>query len=72
MEISATEFKTNFGKYLAMAGQHEIYITKKGRAVAKLSSPTQDRVAMLDSLVGIAENQTLSLDELREERLSRQ
>ena len=51
MSITATELKENLGKYLAMASQEDIYITKNGKIVAKLSSPYQDRVALAKSLL---------------------
>lgn len=69
MQISATELKMNMGKYLAMAGKQDIYITKNGRTVARLTSPSADRVAMLDSLVGIARGADMTLDDIRKERL---
>lgn len=69
MQISATEFKTNMGKYLSMASRHDIYITKNGRCIAKLTNPSPDRVAMLDSLVGIAQDEAMSLEDIRKERL---
>lgn len=69
MQITATEFKTNMGKYLSMASRNDIYITKNGRRIAKLTNPSPDRVAMLDSLVGIAGDEKLSLEDIRRERL---
>ena len=70
MTITATEFKTNFGKYLAMVAQQDIFIVKNGKSVAKLTRPVVDKVAVLDSLVGIipADMDT----NLKEERLARQ
>ena len=70
MTITATEFKTNFGKYLAMVAQQDIFIVKNGKSVAKLTRPVVDKVAVLDSLVGIipAEMDT----NVKEERLARQ
>lgn len=53
MTVTATEFKTNFGKYLAMVAQQDIFIMKNGKTVAKLTNPAVDKVAVLDSLVGI-------------------
>ena len=53
MIISATEFKVNFGKYLDLAKQHEILITKNGKAIAKISSATAGKYSALDGLVGI-------------------
>ena len=72
MQVTATEFKTNMGKYLSMASKQDIYITKNGQRIAKLTNPSNDRVAMLDSLVGIAGEQKLSLEEIRTERLSKE
>jgi prevent-host-death family protein len=71
MQITATEFKTNMGKYLAMASRRDIYITKNGQRIAKLTNPAPDRMAMLDSLAGIAKDESLSPEALKEERLSR-
>lgn len=70
MTVSATEFKTNLGKYLALALHQDIYITKNGRNIAKLTSPTVDKAAVLDSLVGIIPED--SETDIREERLERQ
>lgn len=44
MSITATELKTNLGKYLMLAETEDIYITRNGKVVAKLSNPYQDRV----------------------------
>ena len=70
MTITATEFKTNLGKYLTLALHQDIYITKNGKKIAKLTSHTTDKAAVLDSLVGIipADSDT----DIREERLKRQ
>ena len=70
MQITATELKQNMGKYLSMASRHDIFITKNGRRIARLTSPSADRVAMLASLVGIAKSAgDISLDEIKKERL---
>ncbi len=69
MQITATEFKLNMGKYLSMASRHDIFITKNGQPIAKLTNPSPDRVAMLDSLVGIAQGADISLDDIKKERL---
>lgn len=69
MQITATELKTNMGKYLSMASRRDIYITKNGQRIAKLTNPSPDRIAMLDSLVGIVKDEGMSLDDLKRERL---
>ena len=53
MIVTATEFKTNLGKYLEMAMKQDIFITKNGKSIARLTSPTVNKLAVLDSLVGI-------------------
>lgn len=73
MTITATEFKTHFGKYLELAKTEVIYIQKNNKIVAKLSEPWPDRRAVLDSLVGIASNlKDSSLEDIKDERLARQ
>lgn len=44
MLITATELKNNLGKYLLLAATEDIFITRNGKVVAKLSNPNQDRV----------------------------
>ena len=73
MIITATEFKTNLGKYLEIAASKDIFITKNGKNIARLTSPAVNKLALLDDLVGIIpENQTMDEDTIREERLARQ
>ena len=73
MIVTATEFKTNPGKYLEMATAQDIFITKYGKSSARLTSPAVNKLALLDDLVGIVP-QEKAMDEntIREERLSRQ
>ncbi|MBE5968790.1 MAG: type II toxin-antitoxin system prevent-host-death family antitoxin [Lachnospiraceae bacterium] len=70
MSITATELKSNLGKYLLLAETEDIYITKNGKVVAKLSNPHQDRVDIAKSLFGVIPND-ITLDEAREERLNK-
>ncbi len=73
MIVTATEFKTNLGKYLEMATSQDIFITKNGKSIARLTSPAIDKLALLDDLVGIVPPEK-AMDEhtIREERLSKQ
>ena len=68
--ITATELKNNLGKYLMLAASENIFITRNGKVVAKLSSPHQDRVDIAKSLFGVLPDD-LTLQESREERLNR-
>ena len=70
MSITATELKSNLGKYLLLAATEDIFITKNGKVIAKLSNPHQDRVDMAKSLFGILPDD-VSFEEAREERLEK-
>ncbi len=70
MPITATELKANLGKYLMLAETEDIYITRNGKIVAKLTNPYQDRVDVAKSLFGILPND-VTLEEAREERLNK-
>ena len=70
MSITATELKENLGKYLLLSATEDIYITKNGKIVSKLSNPFQDRVAIAKSLFGSVPAE-MTLEEAREERLNR-
>jgi len=70
MSITATELKLNLGKYLQLAESEDIYITRNGKVVAKLTNPHQNRVDAVKSLLGVLPAD-VSLEEAREERLSK-
>ena len=67
MSITATELKENLSKYLLMAETEDIYITRNGKVVAKLTNPYQDRLSMVESLFGSVPD-TLTLEQANEER----
>lgn len=69
MSITATELKQNLGKYLLLSIQEDIYITKNGRTIAKLTNPNQSRVDTAKSLFGILP-QDADIEEARGERLA--
>ena len=69
MSVTATELKLNLGKYLLLAETEDIFITKNGKIIAKLSNPYQDRVNIAKSLFGILPAD-ITLEESHKERLS--
>ena len=69
MSITATELKNNLGKYLMLAATEDIFITRNGKVVAKLSNPHQDRVDIAKSLFGILSNEP-TLEKVREDNLN--
>ena len=61
MSITATELKQNLGKYLLLSAQEDVYITKNGKVM--------DRVSTAQSLFGILP-QEADIDISKEERLA--
>lgn len=71
MVITATEAKANFGKYLLLSAMEDIFITKNGKVVSKMTKPAVDKDSLLDSLVGIIPSEYGDMD-IKEERLAKQ
>ncbi len=67
MSITATELKLNLSKYLMLSATEDIYITRNGKIVSKLTNPFQERVDIAKSLFGILPDDA-SLDEAKEAR----
>lgn len=70
MSITATELKTNLSKYLLLSATEDIYITRNGKVISKLTNPFQERVAVAKSLFGVLPAD-VTLEEAREERLNK-
>lgn len=68
MLVSLSELKTNLGKYIAMTDKQDIFITKNGKKVARLTSARPDKTAAAKALFGILPAD-VDLDGAREERL---
>lgn len=70
MVVTATEFKSNFGKYLKLIAQEDIFITRNGKTIAKVVNP---QISAVDSLRGMLKGvpSDIEMDSLREERLSK-
>lgn len=70
MSITATELKTNLSKYLLLSATEDIYITKNGKIISKLTNPFQERIAIAKSLFGILPDD-MTLEDANEERLNK-
>ena len=70
MFVTASELKMNLGKYLLLSATEDIYITKHGKIIAKLSKPFQDKVDLVESHVGILP-QDITLEKARADHLNR-
>ena len=68
MSVTATELKNNLGKYLILSATEDVFITRNGKVVAKLTNPYQDRVETAKSLFGILPKDA-DIDESKKERL---
>ena len=68
MVVTAAEFKANFGKYLELITNEDIFITRNGKTVAKVINP---QISAVDSLRGMLSgiSSDIDMDSLREERL---
>ena len=71
MVVTATEFKTNFGKYLDLLLSEDIYITRNGKTVAKMVNPNVRAVDTLSGLLAGKLPEDFDAQTLREERLDR-
>lgn len=52
-QISVSDLKINAGKYVGMAQEQDILITKNGKVVAKLVTARPDKKASWETIVGI-------------------
>jgi hypothetical protein len=71
MQITATEFKLNLGKYLNLVLTEDIWITRNGKMIAKMVNPN---VPSVDAISGVLAGKIpadADRHSLREERLSR-
>jgi antitoxin (DNA-binding transcriptional repressor) of toxin-antitoxin stability system len=71
MVVTATEFKTNFGKYLDLLPKEDIFITRNGKTIAKVVNP---HVSAVDSISGLLAGKVpddLDRKSIREERISK-
>ena len=67
MQVTATDFKTNFGKYLSLAKKEEIRITKNGVDIALLVPP-KPQPSVVDELLGVIPNDGYTVSQARAER----
>ena len=65
---TATELKSNLGKYLDQAATEDIYISKNGKIIAKITSPYKNKLDIVKELYGSIPN-TVTLEDAQKERL---
>ena len=70
MSITMTELKNNLSKYILLSLTEDIYITKNGSVVSKLTSPFKERVDTAKALFGVIPSD-ITLENARDEALSK-
>lgn len=71
-QISVSDLKANTGKYVSMAQEDDIFITKNGKVVAKLVTAKVDKVESLNRLKSLFAGVEITDDDVdaaREEQL---
>jgi prevent-host-death family protein len=71
MIVSSTEVQNNFGRYLELAAQQEIVITKNGHTIARLLGMDKTVSFLSDRLVGVIP-EDVDENAMKSERLRRQ
>lgn len=71
MIVTATEFKTNFGKYLDMLLSEDIFITRNGKTIAKMVNPNVSAVNAISGMLAGKLPDNFDAKALREERLKK-
>lgn len=71
MVVTATEFNTNFTKYLEMLSREDIFITLNGKTVAKMIDPNISAVDSISGILSGAVDEDFDRKSLREERLKK-
>ena len=70
MSITATELKMNLSKYLLLSATEDIYITRNGKVISKLTNPYQEKVDIAKSLFGVIPSD-VPAEEVIKERVDR-
>ncbi|MDR2183843.1 MAG: type II toxin-antitoxin system prevent-host-death family antitoxin [Clostridiales bacterium] len=69
--VTAAEVENNFVKYIELASEHEVVITRNGLPVARLIGIDRAMSFLSDNLVGLIP-QDADENEAKEERMARQ
>ena len=69
IQTTATEFKSNMGKYLTLVGREEIHITKNGVDIAILTAPRPKR-SWVDDITGVIAGADADPKQIKKERLA--
>ena len=73
LQITATEFKADLGKYIALAEREDVVITKSGKSIVKITGIKQDKVKDIESLFGCVpwDGEDIDIKQFKAERLTK-
>ncbi|MCL2495358.1 MAG: type II toxin-antitoxin system Phd/YefM family antitoxin [Oscillospiraceae bacterium] len=75
MYVTATEFKANFGRYLRLAEEEEIIVTRRGKPDIPVGQKQMTRAEMVRAMRGVIplneETKDISVESIRAERRKR-
>ena len=74
MIVSATEFKSNIGKFLKLSQEEDVLIMRNGKLISKLTKigdeETNQKLQALDDIAGFLQDaNTIDIDKLKQERI---
>ena len=69
IQVTATAFKANLGKYFSLVDREDIHITKNGRGIAVLTAP-KAKHSWVDDLTGIIPDLAMDTKQIKAERLA--
>lgn len=70
LQVSATDFKQNLGRYLDLVREQEIHITRNGEDIAVLAAPKVQPVSRVQRMSGLLRGfPDMDANEIRGERL---
>lgn len=70
MTVTSTELKNDLSKYLRLAETSDVFITKNGKVICKLSPVYENKIAIVESLIGAIPSND-DIEEGKDERLKR-
>ena len=76
MYVTATEFKANLGRYMTLAEEQEVIVTRRGKPTLTMSqTQKKSRAELVDALCGVLplneETKNITVAEIRAERRKR-
>ena len=62
MTITVTELRKHLGKYLDLSQSENVFIKKRGKVIAMFTSNYEEKIALVDSLVGVLQKEVTITD----------